>query len=384
MDMLYRKTDWGTDRYNSASFHELSNRIWLYYEFAFYFLIKEKITLVTYWNPPHMGWDFIVCYVAKSLGIKTLILDQAKFTNKFFHYFDFNDHGTFKTSKVLDYTTEYRIEKKIEKEWFYMKKNRGLKSQFSMKKLFRPESYRKRIHHIVERNDFLRLFRELCSRERRAQSIFRFYTERNYKRNLELTCTTKVSLKKKYVYVPLHKQPERSTAIWGGIYLDQILSIERLSALLPKDWFIYVKENPKQTGAYRDCLFFQRIKLIPNLVLLDKDTNTHELIRHSQFVSTILGTAGWEAITGGKNVLVFGWGCWYKTLPGVYTYHPNINIHELATASFDHHELERKAADLYNKCGTGLINFRQLPSIEKFNMEDNINKVVSSLKKILY
>jgi hypothetical protein len=122
MDMLYRKTDWGTDRYNSASFHELSNRIWLYFEFSFHFLLKERITLVVHWNPPHMGWNYIACQVAKSLGIKTLIVDQAKFPNKFFHYFDFHDHGTFHTSKELAHTTRFKIEKKIEKDWFYMKK----------------------------------------------------------------------------------------------------------------------------------------------------------------------------------------------------------------------------------------------------------------------
>ncbi|MCF8086432.1 MAG: hypothetical protein K9K63_00815 [Desulfotignum sp.] len=384
MDMLYRKTDWGTNRYNSTSFHELSNRIWLYFEFSFLFLIKERITLVVYWNPPHMGWNYIACQVAKSLGIKTLILDQAKFINKFFHYFDFHDHGAFLTSKKLAYTTRFKIEKKIEKEWFYMKKNRGVKSQLSFKKLLTPSRYKKRLNLIIENNDYLRLFRELCIRERRPQAFFRFYTERNYQRALKNAYSRNVSLDSKYVYFPLHKQPERSTSIWGGIYLDQMLAIERLSELIPGNWHIYVKENPKQTGAYRDTLFFQRMKLIPNLSLLPKESNTHELIRYSQFVATILGTAGWEAITGGKNVLIFGWGTWYKNLPGVYHYHPDIDIQELAEARIDHHELEKKVAEIFNKCGTGLVNFRQIPSIPNFDVESNTDMVVKSLKQILY
>jgi hypothetical protein len=385
LDMLYRKTDWGTDRYNSASFHELSNRIWLYFEYAFNFIIKNRITLLLYWNLPHMGWNYIPFKVAEALDVKTLFLDQSKFTNKFFHYFDFYDHGTFKTSKILNHKTEYTIEKRVEKEWFYMKKNYGIKKKYSIKKLLNPEKYGKRIAYAIEKNDYLRLFRELCSQERRAQAFFRFYTERTYKREFKKACVEDVSLHRKYVYFPLHKQPERNPTIHGGPYLDQMLAVERLAELLPDDWFIYVKESPLQsTGAYRDVLFFKRLKLIPNAVLIGKNVNTFDLIRHSQFVATIVGTVGWEAITGGKNALIFGWGTWYKTLPGVYEYHPDLDVHELADAKFDHHELEKKTAEIYNKCGTGLVNMQWAPDIQNFDFAENIDTVVASLKQILY
>jgi len=384
IEMLYRKTDWRTDRYNSASLHELSNRIWLYFEYAFHFIVKNQITLIVYWNPPHMGWDYIPCRVAKELNIKVLFLDQAKFHNKFFHFFDFNDFGTFQTSKVLDNTTKYPIEKKFEHEWFYMKKNRGLKRKYSIKKLLTPQKYRTRLLNIIEKNDFLRLFTELCNRKRRAQSFFRFYTEREYKKAVKKNALADAAFDRKYVYFPLHKQPERNSSIYSGRYIDQILAIERLSELIPKDWFIYVKENPVQQGAFRGELFFQRLKLIPNLVFLKKEVNTFELIRHSQFVSVVVGTAGYEAITGGKNALIFGWGAWYKSLPGVYEYHPDMSINELVEKKINHHELEEKTAALYNKCGTGLIHFGQRPGIENFNMEKNITMVTESLKQILY
>jgi hypothetical protein len=247
-----------------------------------------------------------------------------------------------------------------------------------------PSRYKRRIDRIIEKNDYLRLFRELCIRERRSQSFFRFYTERNYSKAVTKEYNKNISLDQNYIYFPLHNQPERATAIFGGIYLDQLLAIERLSELIPKDWHIYVKENPKQKGAYRDSLFFQRMKLIPNLSFLPKETNTHELIRYSQFVATIVGTAGWEAVTGGKNVLIFGWGVWYKNLPGVYKYHPDIDIQELAKARIDHHELEKKTAELYNKCGTGIVNFQHIPTIQNFNADNNSHMVVDSLKKILY
>ena len=151
-----------------------------------------------------------------------------------------------------------------------------------------------------------------------------------------------------------------------------MLAIERLSKLIPEDWYIYVKEAPKQKGTYRGELFFERLKQVPNLLFLYKKANTYELIKHSQFVATIVGTVGWEAITGGKNVLTFGWGRWYKNLPGVYEYRDDINIDELINKKIDHDLLQKQTADLINKCGTGIIYDTYLPSVTHFSMKKMI------------
>lgn len=384
IDRLYRKTDWGTDRYNSASFHELFGRIRMYYDFFTRVLDKEKISLVIFWNTPHMGWDNVLVHVARHLGIKTLFLDQSKFPNKFFHFFDFYDYGEFNTSVRLGNLTAYPVEKKVEKDWFYMKKNYGRKSSLSFKKLLSPSKYAERIGNIVEKNDYLRLCRELISHHRRPQSLFRFRLERSFKNHHDRIAVQTVDLGKKFVYFPLHTQPERATSIWGGEYLDQALALERLSQFIPKDWYIYVKEAPKQKGAHRDILFFERLRLIPNLVYLGKNGNSFDLIRHSQFVATIVGTAGWEAVTGGKNALGFGWGRWYKTLPGIYEFEDQPAIETLTDTPIDHDLLQQRAAHLVNLCGTGIIYDAYLTSIPDFSMEKNTRTVTASLKQILY
>ena len=76
--------------------------------------------------------------------------------------------------------------------------------------------------------------------------------------------------------------------------------------MLPDDWFIYVKENPKQKEYMRERYFFERLSLIPNTVFVDRSVDTYKLMESAQFVSTITETAAWEAITGGKNALLFG------------------------------------------------------------------------------
>ena len=114
-----------------------------------------------------------------------------------------------------------------------------------------------------------------------------------------------------------------STSTLGGNYSDQLLAIEHLSSILPDDSWIYVKENPKQTGAMRGPKFFDRLDRIPNLEFLPSYANTHDLIDNSDFVATVTGTVGWEAIRKGKNVLVFGMP-WYRNLPGAIQFHQGI------------------------------------------------------------
>ena len=84
-----------------------------------------------------------------------------------------------------------------------------------------------------------------------------------------------------------------------------------------------------------------------NCIYRSVDANTFELTKNSQFVSTIVGTVGWEAITGNKNVLLFGWGSWYKSLPGVYQYHHKINIDDLLNNKIDHGDLEKNRRSIY-------------------------------------
>lgn len=128
---------------------------------------------------------------------------------------------------------------------------------------------------------------------------------------------------KKYIYVPLHYQPECSTNTLGGIFDDQILMIEMLSAAVPSDWVMYVKEHPAQWllhghdfSLYRYRGYYERIARLKNVFLIPVETGSFTLIHTAQTVATVTGTAGWEAIMRGKLALIFGYP-WYQQCPGV-------------------------------------------------------------------
>ncbi|MBI1974780.1 MAG: hypothetical protein HYS57_00280 [Parcubacteria group bacterium] len=129
---------------------------------------------------------------------------------------------------------------------------------------------------------------------------------------------------KKFVYVALQYQPECSTSPLGGVFVNQLLMIETLSAALPSGWEIFVKEHPLQWKprgvsyfSYRYRGYYEAIVAVPHVRLVSPDTDSFPLIEKSQCVAVVIGTAGWEALLRGKPVLTFG-HAWYADCPHVY------------------------------------------------------------------
>lgn len=134
-----------------------------------------------------------------------------------------------------------------------------------------------------------------------------------------------VDLSKKFVYVPLHWQPECTTSPLGGIFVDQILMIEILSSALPPDWVIYVKEHPFQWSVmsvthfsnmrYRG--YYKKIAQIPHVRIIPIGYNTYNLIDASQCVATITGRVAIEGVLRNTPGIIFGHP-WFKDLPGLF------------------------------------------------------------------
>lgn len=137
---------------------------------------------------------------------------------------------------------------------------------------------------------------------------------------------------KKFIYVPLHFQPECSTNPIGDVFQDQIFLIQKLSENLPKDWVIYVKEHPFQWLPYgvgfiedRYQLYYHRIAEIPRVFLVPMTAHSLDFVTRAEAVATVSGTAGWEAILRGKPALIFGYP-WYQHAPGVFRVHTSAEV----------------------------------------------------------
>ena len=107
-----------------------------------------------------------------------------------------------------------------------------------------------------------------------------------------------------YVY-PIHYQPEASTVIGSPYFTDQLNVIKNLAFLMPSNVKLVVKEHVSNVG-FPSVAFYQKIKSIPNVILVWHDYNIKELIRNSMGVVTLTSTAGFEALLLGKKTYHFG------------------------------------------------------------------------------
>jgi hypothetical protein len=163
-------------------------------------------------------------------------------------------------------------------------------------------------------------------------SINRLYRDSYYEKEVDVEKfysknTSPPDLKKTYIYFPLHFQPECSTSPLGGDFVDQGLVCEMLSWAAGKEIMIYVKEHPRRSKVdyIRNIAFYKRILSCKNTVLLNRNTDSYQLIDNSFAVAAVTGSAGWEAFLRRKPVLMFG-SRFYENAPGNFKIRSNNDL----------------------------------------------------------
>lgn len=320
----------------------------------YYAMLKQGVDMVVFEDIPHGGSGLTMYMVAKAMGIKTLMLVPAYEAGYFTYCYSIEDYGIF--ADASDYCEELDdivIKKEYKKDIAYMTpemmaKDLGKHSMsYYFQPLLSPKYYfwKKKVLWKEQQAKYLNLYDFL--EKKIIRSVGRYFQHRCYNKNNSKTVQY-VDFKKKYVYFPLHLQPEMTTDVLGGKYTDQLLAIEKLHKILPDDWYIYVKENPKQKSYMRGRYFFERLSLIPNVVFVDRTVDTYKLMESAQFVSTITGTAAWEAITGGKNALIFG-RVWFDHFPGIFRFEEIESIQEILQYRISHDDIQKETNKLRRK-----------------------------------
>lgn len=122
-------------------------------------------------------------------------------------------------------------------------------------------------------------------------------------------------MSKKYVYFPLHYQPESSTLVCAAKYEKQLFFIDSWAKSIPADTLLYVKEHYAVLG-HRDLMFYKELKKYPNVVLVNPWVSSRELILNAVAVTTLTGTVGFEAMLLRKPIIISG-NVFYENAPGV-------------------------------------------------------------------
>jgi len=121
---------------------------------------------------------------------------------------------------------------------------------------------------------------------------------------------------KPFVFFPLHTEPEAALQTMSPEYFYQHAAIAAISRDLPAGFKLVVKDTPYSLGR-RPSNFYDQIRDLKNVILLETLEPGLEIVRRAAAVVTINGTAGFEAAVLGKPVICFGRHNLYAMLPHV-------------------------------------------------------------------
>ncbi|HEN5494093.1 TPA: capsule biosynthesis protein, partial [Legionella pneumophila] len=226
-------------------------------------------------------------------------------------------------------------------------------------------------------------FYDLPKAEAATSALLKSIKYRTYIETLNAISHKEVDMQVPYVYFPLNFQPELTTECLGGFYKDIISAIEKIRVLIPKDWSIYVKEHWPQFEFARDPVFFKRLQSIPNLVMIDRYFSSLDLIKSSQFVATVNGTVGWEALHLGKNAVTFG-TIYYQGLPGAFLYSPDLKLEDILQFKIDKATLEHSINKLINRMEYGVVSADLSAFVENFDALENAKLVRDFIRNFFY
>lgn len=273
---------------------------------------------------PHTVYDFVIYAIAKKMGIKTIMFDTALISDCLLIVNDYKigspaisenleknkekNFSIFDLSPIFQEYYKRQTDKRTENTPLYMKKD---KSQFQGINLLRLKL--DVILKSVKDGTFFKKLVNFITKK------FQLDLRKEY-----LKFQSKPDFNEKYIYIPFNYQPERTTSPQGGVFVDQLLMVEILSAAAPEGWKIYVKEHPIQWlkrgpsfFGYRYKGYYETIAKLKNVKLIPLETDTFFLTDNAQAIATVTGTAGWEATLRLKPVLVFGYP-WYKQCPEIF------------------------------------------------------------------
>lgn len=320
LDIIYR---WRRSYTTKDSYIEIKN---LYYTFLSYwnnYFIKKNINLVILTAIPHIPITFFPYVLAKIYDIPVIILNNLSYiSGEKGNYFlqsslEDLDKNFFDRIKMLQLIKEngdsIKLKPYMEKYFTAYTKNNsevkrviGYNQKRSIKK--KLNSYFERIKIYNKKKEYKLLINK---------AIYLSEIKREEKKFLNKVCKYEENPVENelFLFFPLHMQPEATTLPCGGVFENQLLIIKMISNYLPKNAYLYVKEHPvywtrknnlESIKEARNISFYQEIKELKNVRLIDHNINSLDLIDKSKGLVTVTGTAGFEAIFKMKPVIVFG------------------------------------------------------------------------------
>jgi hypothetical protein len=330
-------------------------------------LRTHQVQEVWFFGAPHLGLDNALEFEARTVGLTTLVFRQAPIAGKFFYS---REQAQTIVPSTIAFTPYANGGKSP--NLFYM---RGVapaprtgwaqlieRLRFALRVVVGRERARawSRLYEGLARRgcDLALLLLDFSAMETREVAFRRYIRRARFQRDKRNRKMFRGDLNsERYVYFPLHHEPEANTAVLGRDFSNQVNAIEALSAVLPVGWKILLKENPIQNYMFRDTPFYERLRYMPDVFFVEDDSDSSCLIQRSAVVATITGTAGFEALLNEKACVYFG-DAWYQGFPGACAFDHELDLAAIAAVSIDRGHLDVAVNSRISAAADGLVYAR--------------------------
>lgn len=345
------------------------------------FFHKEKVDICFFSNFPHELYDYVIYFLCKVKNIKTIIVDElVMLPNTVFLIENFKEHNLElknRNNLFCHKQTLRRIEyNKTIAESRTPKLPAGIIWQKGQDKFY--SSFKGRFKHLLKSIPKILKNYKLILNSKYAY-LYNPYLICKNKKIFDLynqLAVIKPNLNNKYIYFPLHYQPECTTSPQGGVYVEQYLIAQMIVNTMPPGFTLYIKEHPLQKLHGRYKSLYENLSKLPNTYLIDRSYSSFELLTNAYAVATVTGTAGWEGILNGVSVLNFGYS-YYMYAPNVYTINSNEDLRKA------YPQLNEKYNNEYLSRFIDLIdNYSVNTWVHGFNINDNIVNVEKAVDNL--
>lgn len=279
-------------------------------------LKNYKIDVCVFSTIPHISFDFALYGLCKYLGIKIVM---GYFGTPIPH----KSVTTFYMSDIFDpipKLNDFKSRKNSDSEIQIPLRMQQYYEHYGRRKdVIKPFVYNS--DYVVETNKLKSFFELIIKKIKQhnfitsiRKKIAQYFVGKRVESYLRKYQVDKAD--EKYIYYPLHYQPECTSLPMGGAYYNQIHVIRLLSQCLPEGITLYVKPHPRRNLLTNED-FYEQIRVLKNVKLLSSKANTYELIDNALAVVSLTGTAITESLIRGIPVIMFGYHFW-KYAPNVF------------------------------------------------------------------
>ena len=132
------------------------------------------------------------------------------------------------------------------------------------------------------------------------------YYQRAVRKQTQTKYYSKITLSNlqatKYIYFPLHKEPELALNLQAYSWHNQTNTVARLSAVLPAGFRLLVKEHRLNYGR-RPSQFLRKLASLPGVTIIDPYEGSFPYLQQADLIVTENGASGWEGLVFNKPVL---------------------------------------------------------------------------------